>query len=269
MTEGGSQRDLALTWIRTAAAGFAHAGRYLRSIPESEWDGPSGASEWTIRDLAGHIVGEVVWFPNLVRGVTRNEEPYPMSLYEDLKALPPDEMADRIEAAAVEAVPAVEEATDEQLEKDVDLGFTKMPLWRATFVSAVEGVFHDWDTRARREPKPQVPDEWARVLAGPLTEFAPFFAHRSQVPRFPGTYLLDVSGGVGPVTVIARDGDLSVEHGSVGTADVTLHLTPDQYVRLLVGRLDLRGRESDIPVDGDRERLSGLASIFGGIANGD
>src|SRR3954447_10073956 len=102
MTDAGSPRDLALTWTGTAAAGFADAARYLESIPESEWEGPSGADEWTIRKLAGHIAGEAVWYPNLVRGVTRNEEPYPGSLYEEINALPPSEVVARISSAAEE-----------------------------------------------------------------------------------------------------------------------------------------------------------------------
>jgi uncharacterized protein (TIGR03083 family) len=261
-----SHGEQANIWGRSAGDGFADAARYLQSVPESEWDGPSGCSEWTIRYLAGHIVGEAVWFPNLVRGVTRGEEPYPGSIYPEMFEWEPGRTVERIAQAADEIPAAVDGATEEQLETRVDMGFDKIPLWRATLIGAMEGVLHDWDTKARRENHPEIPREWALNLAGGLIDMAPLIAHHSQISKAPGVYLLEIED-FGPITVVARGNDVTVERGAHTAPDVTLILTPDEYVRLLTGRL---GEDhATIRVEGDRGRVAGLERIFSGIANGD
>lgn len=261
-----SHGEQANIWGRSSGEGFADAARYLQSIPEGEWDGPSGCSEWTIRHLAGHIVGEAVWFPNLIRGVTRGEEPHPGSIYPEMFEWEPQRIVERIAQGADEIPPAVDEATEEQLETRVDMGFDKIPMWRATLIGAMEGVLHDWDTKARREEHPEIPREWALNIAGGISEFVPLIAHRRQVSKAPGVYLLEVED-FGPATVVARGDDVSLEAGAHTAPDVTLVLTPDEYVRLLTGRL---GEDLEtIRLEGDGRRVAGLARIFSGIANGD
>jgi len=265
-----SPRDLAGGWAITAREGFTDAARYLRSIPLDEWNGPTGCTKWTIRDLAGHIVGEAVWFPNLVRGATRGEPAHSMQLYEDLKKLPEEELTDRIDASAAEIEFAIAEATPDDLHKEVDLGFTKMPVWQATSISAFEGVFHNWDARAGREPDTKIPTPWAQQVAYSMVEMAPWFAHRTALAGAQGTYLLQVGVGVGPITVSIQGDDLTVTQGATGTPDVTLHLDADQYVRLIAGRLKLDSEQGkQVQIDGDRGKLGGLGRVFAGIANED
>lgn len=268
MTEQQTQAaDNARTWARVAHEGFADAARYLRSVPEEEWSGPTGAEKWTIRDLAGHVVGEAVWFPNLVRGATQGEAPHPMSLYDELNRLPPEELAARTEDSARQIEDAVGEAIPDQLEERVNMGFARLPIWQATFISASEAVFHNWDARARRDSNPTVPTDWAVALSDGVIDFGAAFAHRRRIPEHPGVYLLQVGDGIGPVTVTARGDNLTVERGA-GTPDVTLHLTADQFVRLLVGRFKLDSPQGrSIRIEGDQDRAAGLNRIFGGIAN--
>src|SRR5438105_6290671 len=76
----------------TAAEAYGDLARYLRALPAQAWSERSGCTLWTIRDLAGHVVGEAVWFPALVRGVTHDERPLPNEVYEALKALPTEEL---------------------------------------------------------------------------------------------------------------------------------------------------------------------------------
>jgi uncharacterized protein (TIGR03083 family) len=258
--------ELANRWAQIASEGFADVGRYLQSLPHDEWEGPSGASEWTIRHLAGHIAGEAVWFPNLIRGVTRGEVPYPSSLYTEMMGWEPERLTQRIAEAADQIPAAVDEATAEDLESPVDMGFAHMPIWRATYISAIEGVFHNWDAKARREPHAAIPREWAVDMAPGLTDFAPNIAHRSKVRGAQGIYLLEVED-FGPVTVTAQDNTLTVHRGTHETPDVTLILTPDEYVRLITGRLG--GDVDTIRVEGSRGMVVGLTRILGGIANGD
>jgi hypothetical protein len=178
----------------------------------------------------------------------------------------PERLTQRIAEAADEIAPVVDEAREGHLESPADMGFTKMPVWRATYISAQEGVFHNWDAKARREPHAEVPREWAIGIASGLLDLAPMIAHRSKLTGAQGIYLLEVED-VGPVTVAARGNDLTVERGTHETPDVTLLLTPDEYVRLIVGRL---GADVEtIRVEGSWDMAVGLTRIFGGIANGD
>ena len=126
--------------------------RYLRSAPEDAWSGPTGCARWTLRDLAGHAVGEAVWFPNLVRGVTQGEPPLPANHYESLKVVPAAQLADTMEEAARSIPPAIDAATADQLHKTVDVGFTKLPLWRATNLALIESVLHNWDASVGAMP---------------------------------------------------------------------------------------------------------------------
>jgi uncharacterized protein (TIGR03083 family) len=251
----------------TAAEAYADLARYLRALPAEAWDGRSGCSAWTIRDLAGHVVGEAVWFPTLVRGVTRGERPLPNAVYEALKTLPAAELADRMEQAARDIPPAVAEATPAQLQETVDVGWTTLPLWRATALPVMEAVYHHWDARAEREPQAAIPPSWAVALAELLVEFAPLIAHRDGAVAAPVRYLFQVGDGVGAMTVAVQDGQVRVERGAQGPPDVTLHLSADRYARLLAGRLDLARAldRGEVQLEGERGRALELTRIFAGI----
>jgi uncharacterized protein (TIGR03086 family) len=257
----------ARTYARTAGAAYGDAAGYVRSLPEAEWSGPTGCAAWDVRTLAGHIVGEAVWFPNLTRGVTRHEAPYTNDLYESLKTLPPMELADRLQGAADALPREIEAASPAQLQEEVDLGWTRMPLWQATYVALEEAVYHDWDLHVGRDPSATIPTPWAQTLATGTAGFAQMIAHPDGVASSPGRYLLQVGDGVGPVTVTAENGRLSVAQGTQGTPDAALMLTADQYVRLVAGRLPLERalEEGTVTATGDQDRLLGLTRIFRGI----
>jgi uncharacterized protein (TIGR03083 family) len=251
----------------TAAEAYADLAHYLRALPAEAWGGRSGCSAWTIRDLAGHVVGEAVWFPTLVRGVTRGEPPLPNEHYEALKTLPAAELADRMEQAARDIPPAVAEATPAQLQQRVDVGFTTLPLWQATALPVIEAVYHHWDARAGREPEATIPPSWAVTLAALLMEAAPLIAHRDGAVAAPGRYLFQVDDGVGAMMVAVQDGQVRVERGAQGTPDVVMQLSADRYVRLLAGRLDLpRALDSgEVQLEGESGRALELTRIFAGI----
>jgi hypothetical protein len=175
-------------------------------------------------------------------------------------------MADRMAEAAQQLVPAVDGTTPEQLQQPVDLGFT-VPLWQALWICMFEAVLHNWDGRAGREPGATIPTTWAQRLADSSVEFAPALAHREAVRDAAGRYLLDVGDGVGPITVSALDGEVTVERARKGNADVTIHVTADQYMRLLAGRLPLRAAidKGEVTIDGDRTRAENLNRLFAGV----
>lgn len=259
--------ELARTYARTAGEGFKDAAQYLASLPEHEWNGPTACTRWTVHDLAGHIVGEAVWFPNLARGVTEGEPPLPNDLYEAMKTWPPDRLVDALTDAADQIWTTIDAATTDQLHQPVDLGFTKMPLWRATCVSAGEATLHNWDARAPRQPGATIPAEWAVPVALGWTEAARFLVNRKGSAEASGTYLLRVADGIGPVTVHIHDGNVDMQRGNVGTPTVMLHLTADQYLRLLWGRFDIARAvaRGELTVEGDPDRARGLNRVFQGV----
>ena len=258
---------VALSCAHIAGEAYGDQAAYLRSLPESAWGDPTGCSEWTVRDLAGHVVGEAVWYPNLVRGVTRGEPPLPDDTYPALKTLPSAELTDRLSEAASAIEPAIRAATPDQLQQTVDLGFTKLPLWQSTYVSMIESVYHHWDSRAGRDPEATIPTPWALQVAAGISGFAPMIANQEGVAEAPGRYLLHVEDGVGPVTITARDGQVTVEAGALERPDVAFPVTADQYVRLIAGRLDLARLlgQGGPALEGDRDKAMGLLRIFQGI----
>ncbi len=269
-TDQRTRETAARTDARTAAEAYGDAVETLRALSETEWSGPTGCADWDVRALAGHIVSEAVWFANLTRGVTRHEAPLPASLYESLKTLPPVELTDRLQQAA-DAIPTeIEAATPADLEEVVDLGWTRMPLWRATFVAMEEGVYHDWDLHVGRDPGTSIPTPWARALASGMGTFAPLIASPDGISTSPGRYLLRVGDGVGFMTLTAESSRLTLTPGASGTPDVTVSLMIDQYVRLIAGQLPLERalQNGSVTIEGARDTFLGLAGIFRGIGGG-
>jgi uncharacterized protein (TIGR03083 family) len=258
---------LARTWAHTASEAYRDQAEYLRALSGEEWRGPTACTEWTVYDLAAHVVGEAVWFPNLVRGVTKGEPPLPSELYREMKSWPLERIVDTLARAADELWTAVDEADIDHLQQVVDIGWTRLPMWKSTQVSAAEAVYHNWDLRAPRQPDATIPLPWARHVAVGMAELAPFFAHQQGIVEAPGCYLLQVGDGIGLVTIIAANGQFTVEEGTRGVPDVKLSLTADQYLRLLAGRFLLAPaiERGEVQVEGDPRRSSALNRIFQGV----
>ena len=52
---------------RRAADGF---GRRLEMVADADWSLPTPCTEWSVRDLVGHVLDEQLWIPPLVNGLT-------------------------------------------------------------------------------------------------------------------------------------------------------------------------------------------------------
>ncbi len=44
--------------------------RAMHKVGVGDWDSPTPCSEWTVRDLVTHLVGEQLWVPDLLAGKT-------------------------------------------------------------------------------------------------------------------------------------------------------------------------------------------------------
>jgi uncharacterized protein (TIGR03083 family) len=270
MSEQQEQEELGRSWGHTASDAFHASAAYFRALPDDAWSGPTGCADWNERTLAGHIVGEAVWFPNMVKSETAGEPPHPAALYEEMNTWPPERQSARLDEAADELRSTIDESLPEYAQHKVDVGWTKLPLWQASYIVLMEGVYHNWDTRAGREPHATIPTPWAVELAKGIDFSAPLIAHLGAVAGASGRYLLQVADGADPITVVAEGGELTVKKGAHGTPDVTLYLTADQCVRLVAGRFKLAGpvERGEVRFEGDRALIDGLNRIFGGIANG-
>jgi uncharacterized protein (TIGR03083 family) len=269
MTEGQSNDELGRAWGYTASDAFHASAEYFRTLPDDAWGGPTGCADWDERTLSGHILGEAVWFPNTLRGVIAGEPAHPAELYEEMKSWSPDRQADRLEKAADEVRSAIDDAIPAHTDDIVDVAWAKVPLWQATYVMLMEGVYHNWDTRAGSDPAATIPTPWAVELAKGVTFSAPLVAHHGAVAAASGRYHIDVADGAEPLTILTRDGALTAERGLHGTPDVVLYLTADQCVRLVAGRFSLVDavESGRVRVAGDNGRIAEVQAIFGGIAN--
>lgn len=268
-TEQTPTQRLAGSYARTAHDAFQDQAKYFRSLPPDAWDDPTGCANWTMHDLAGHIVGEAVWFPNLIRSVTESAPPLPPELWEELKQLKGVQIAERMNEAASDLNVATANATPEDLDQLVNLGFGKVPLLHALYVCMVEAVMHNWDARAQREPGAGIPTAWAQILSRDSADFARAVARSDAAAETAGTYVIRVGDGTGPMTVTVSEGTITVEPGQDESADVTIALTSDQYIRLVTGRFPLSAaiQSGDITVEGDSARAQNLNKIFRGIGN--
>lgn len=55
----------ALNLIRGAIDRF---GARVREVPDDAWNNPTPCTEWTVRDLVNHLVGEHLWTPHILAG---------------------------------------------------------------------------------------------------------------------------------------------------------------------------------------------------------
>ena len=79
--------ERARSFARTASAAFQDQAAYLGALPDEAWSDRTGCAAWTMHALAGHVVGEAIWFPHLVRMVTDGTPPLPTGIWEELKRL--------------------------------------------------------------------------------------------------------------------------------------------------------------------------------------
>jgi uncharacterized protein (TIGR03086 family) len=51
----------------------AEFGRLVHQVPDDQWEADTPCTDWTVRDLANHLVSEHLWAPWLLRGATLGE----------------------------------------------------------------------------------------------------------------------------------------------------------------------------------------------------
>ncbi|RSM90641.1 TIGR03086 family protein [Kibdelosporangium aridum] len=114
----------------------------LSAVRPDQWDGPSACSEWTVRDVAGHLI----WAQNQLRAWAMEEE------YTERAGAPgspkPGVMAGDDPVATWRAARAasVSSLTDEALARTTTItGIGEVPLVAVLSLMITDTVTHTWD----------------------------------------------------------------------------------------------------------------------------
>lgn len=171
--------DLETLYLRTVESWTDR----VQAVAPELWDAPSPCSEWDVRALVNHIVGEDLWTEQLVRGATIEE--VGDSLDGDLLGSDPRETA--LDAAA-RAAQAVSETLPNHGKVHLSYGDEDIDEYVAQL--AADHLVHGWDLAAAtggdRDLDPEL-----------VTEVAAWFAQREEMYRS--------GGAVGPHLEAADD----------------------------------------------------------------
>ncbi|MGW1066639.1 TIGR03086 family metal-binding protein [Streptomyces aureus] len=114
-------------------------GRRVHAIHDDQWEAPTPCSDWSVRDLVGHLVSEQAWVPALVRdGAT--VDAVGDSLDGDLLGADP--------VAAWEAVAEASRSVFAEpgaLDRTVHLSFGDMPAGDYCAQLVTDLTVHAWD----------------------------------------------------------------------------------------------------------------------------
>ncbi|HKE99595.1 MAG TPA: TIGR03086 family metal-binding protein [Actinomycetes bacterium] len=113
-------------------------GRHVHAVRDDQWDLPTPCSDWDVRALVNHLVGEQVWIPPLVGGATVAE----VGDRFDGDLLGGDPRA-AWDAAALEAVAAFERPG--AMEATVHLSYADVLGEHYAFEVMSDLLVHGWD----------------------------------------------------------------------------------------------------------------------------
>lgn len=148
----------------------------VNAVPDDRWDDPTPCAEWTVRDVANHVVGEDLWTVPLMRGATIAEVGDRFA--GDL--LGADPIGAALKAAA-EATSAVAESLPEG--GKVHLSYGDEEKREYVYQLAADHLVHGWDLAVATGGD-------TRLDPHLVTEIARWFADREEVYR--------ASGAIGP-----------------------------------------------------------------------
>jgi uncharacterized protein (TIGR03086 family) len=147
------------TLYRTAVDTWSHR---VSRIAADQWDLPTPCTDWTVRDLVNHVVGEDLWTPPLLAG--RTIEEVGDQFDGDLLGADPIGAAQNAAAAAITATLAALPAGG-----TVHLSFGETPVQEYVWQLVADHLVHGWDLAAAigapRDLDPVAVDEVARWFA--------------------------------------------------------------------------------------------------------
>ncbi|MFF7989543.1 TIGR03086 family metal-binding protein [Kitasatospora xanthocidica] len=159
---------------------LAAFGERVRLITPDQWDSPTPCSDWTVRDLVNHLVGEQLWVPELLMGATVSE----VGGRFDGDVLGDDPLAawtDAAEAARQAwAVPGATELT-------VHLSFGDVTGQYYLDQLTTDLVIHTWDLAEGTGRLTRLPAELVDFALGEITGYGDLSASGLFDPPLPVT----------------------------------------------------------------------------------
>jgi uncharacterized protein (TIGR03086 family) len=146
--------------------------RIVTGLDASHWGRGTPCTDWTVRDLVNHVVGEELWTVPLVQGKTIEE----VGDRFDGDVLGEDPVG-RARAAAEEAVAAVSERAPEG--GTVHLSYGEEQLGEYVHQLAADHLVHAWDLATASGQDATLDPELVDALSG-------WFAEREELYRSAG-----------------------------------------------------------------------------------
>ena len=164
-------------------------GELLRGVRDDQWNDPTPCTEWNVRDLANHVIGENRWMPHMMEGKTVAEAG---DAFEgDLLG---DDASGEWDRAAKEALVAVQEPG--ALERTVHLSFGDFSGRYYIGQVLSDHVIHAWDLARALGASEALDPELVQ------------FAYDELVPQFDAWRS---AGAFGPKVEVAEDADLQTK----------------------------------------------------------
>ena len=132
----------------------------VRAVPADRWSAPTPCSDWDVRALVNHIVGEDRWTTPMVEGQTI--EQVGSRFDGDLLGADPVQEA---EAAGKEAVAAF--TAPDAMERTVHLSFGDHPAELYAWQLTADHLVHGWDLAAAAG----IDRSFSPELVGPVAEW--------------------------------------------------------------------------------------------------
>ncbi|MEU3496946.1 TIGR03086 family metal-binding protein [Kitasatospora cineracea] len=115
-----------------------HFGALVRAVPADGWRGPTPCTDWTVRQLVGHLTAEQLWVPDLLAGATVAE----IGDRHDGDVLGDDPFAAWTAAAGAARVAFAEPGA---LERTVQLSYGARRAAGYAREMTVDAIVHGWD----------------------------------------------------------------------------------------------------------------------------
>ncbi|MGH3457476.1 TIGR03086 family metal-binding protein [Aeromicrobium sp.] len=140
---------------RRAVENFAQK---VQQVSADQWDQPTPCSEWDVRALVNHVVGEELWVKPLADGKTI--EDVGTAFDGDVLGDDPRETA---AASATEAVESFDERVPEGVMVHLSIGDT--PIAEYAMQLTADHLVHGWDLAAATGMDRRMDDELVAVVA--------------------------------------------------------------------------------------------------------
>jgi uncharacterized protein (TIGR03086 family) len=219
--------------------------RLVNQVGPDQWTAPTPCTDWNVRELVNHVVGEERWTVPLMEGKT---------IADIGDSLDGDLLGDDPVAAATAAARSAQAAADQPIDK-VHLSYGDEDTSEYLRQLAADHLVHGWDLAAAIGAEPQLDPEL-------VDEVASWFAQREEMYRAGGAIDDRVEGFTDPADALlgafGRDPRWSTADSVVARFGTAFNRQDLESVMALVTEDCVFESTSPAP---DGERFEGAAAV--------